>query len=217
MNEGLRPWLSVPSRCGGSARFPSILGRPAEADNRCPCSIQDGAMLARPPKPRFRKRSAFSWESLVFPGEPLGFCPAADYGNIDRLAGADKLLFRFENFLLDCGRRELRRDSDLIPIEPKVFDLLAHLVHNRERVVSRDDLIASVWDGRIVSESALATCINAARASVGDNGEEQRLIKTFPRKGLRFVGAVREEQEQQLAPAIGSHQKALALPDRPSI
>jgi len=172
-------------------------------------------MLARPPKPRFRKRSAFSWESLVFPGEPLGFCPATDYGNIDRLAGADKLLFRFENFLLDCGRRELRRDSDLIPIEPKVFDLLAHLVRNRERVVSRDDLIASVWDGRIVSESALATCINAARAALADSGDEQRLIKTLPRRGIRFVGAVREDAGE----ALETHTAPgpLALPDKPSI
>ena len=101
--------------------------------------------------------------------------------------------------------------------EPKVLDLLLYLVSNRDRVVSRDDLINAVWDGRIVSESALATCINAARASIADNGEDQRLIKTFPRKGLRFVSAVREEKEQLLAPAIILDQQALALPDRPSI
>ena len=99
----------------------------------------------------------------------------------------------------------------------KCFDLLLYLVGNRDRVVSRDDLISSVWDGRIVSEFALATCINAARAALADSGEEQRLIKTFPRKGLRFVGTVREENSQGSAPAISLRQPVLALPDRPSI
>ena len=123
----------------------------------------------------------------------------------------------FERFSLDSGRRELRRDDIPVSAEPKVLDLLLYLVSNRDRVVSRDDLINAVWDGRIVSELALATCINAARASIADNGEDQRLIKTFPRKGLRFVSAVREEKEQLLAPAIILDQQALALPDRPSI
>lgn len=124
----------------------------------------------------------------------------------------------FERFLLDAGRRELRRDDTSVPVEPKVLDFLLYVVGNRDRVVSRDDLINAVWDGRIVSESALATCINAARAALADSGEEQRLIKTFPRKGLRFVGAVREEKEQPpSSPAIILPQPALALPDRPSI
>ena len=78
--------------------------------------------------------------------------------------------------------------TDLLAVEPKVFDLLVHLIANRERVVSKDDLIAAIWDGRIVSESALTTAINAARAALGDSGEAQRLIKTLPRKGFRFVG-----------------------------
>jgi DNA-binding winged helix-turn-helix (wHTH) protein len=114
---------------------------------------------------------------------------------------SDKLLLRFENYQLDGDRRELRRDGQLVESEPKVFDLLAYVVANRERVVSRDALIAAVWDGRIVSESALATCINAARAAVGDSGEQQRLIKTLPRRGIRFVGAVREDAKGgELAP-----------------
>ena len=109
--------------------------------------------------------------------------------------GTDKLPFLFENYALDCDRRELRRGTHLMPVEPKVFDLLAYLVQNREHVVSRDELIAAVWDGRIISESALASCINAARSAVGDNGEEQRLIKTLPRKGIRFVGSVQEANQ----------------------
>jgi DNA-binding winged helix-turn-helix (wHTH) protein len=78
-----------------------------------------------------------------------------------------------------------------ISVSPKAFDLLAYVIRNRERVVSRDDLLSSVWDGRIVSESALTTCINAARHAISDSGEEQRLIKTLARKGIRFGGAVR--------------------------
>ncbi|HEY1506929.1 MAG TPA: transcriptional regulator, partial [Stellaceae bacterium] len=102
------------------------------------------------------------------------------------------MVFLFENFELDVDRRELRRGGLVKSLEPRVFDLLVHLVRNRERVVSRDELIASVWDGRIVSESALASSINAARVAIADSGDEQRLIKTLPRKGVRFVGSVRE-------------------------
>ena len=76
------------------------------------------------------------------------------------------MLFRFEDFSLDSDRRELRRGADLVPIEPQVFDLLVHLVRNRDRVVSKDDMIAAVWGGRIVSESALTNRINAARTAV---------------------------------------------------
>ncbi len=76
-------------------------------------------------------------------------------------------------------------------MQPQVFDLLEYLLRNRSRVVSRDDMLEAVWAGRIVSESTLATRINAARSAIGDDGEAQRLIRTFPRKGIRFVGDVR--------------------------
>lgn len=95
--------------------------------------------------------------------------------------------------MLDSDRRELRWRSDLIPMTPQVFDLLEYLIRNRGRVVGKDDLWASVWGGRIVSESALTTRINAVRSAVNDSGEQQRLIRTFPRKGVRFVGDVRED------------------------
>src|SRR5262245_37526762 len=101
-----------------------------------------------------------------------------------------------------------------------VFDLLAYVIQHRERVVSRDDLIAHVWDGRIVSESALASCINAARSAVGDSGEAQRLIKTLPRKGIRFVGVVRGETKpaETGSPTVAEPPKSdLALPDKPSV
>jgi DNA-binding winged helix-turn-helix (wHTH) protein len=107
----------------------------------------------------------------------------------------NNLPFLFENYVLDTDRRELRRAGALVSVEPQVFDLLEYLIRNRERVVSKDDLLAVVWRGRIVSESALSTRINAARSAIGDNGDEQRLIRTLPRKGFRFVGAVRQQEE----------------------
>jgi adenylate cyclase len=132
------------------------------------------------------------------------------------------LLYLFENFALDTDRRELRRGDAVVAVEPKVFDLLAYLIKNRQRVVSRDDLIARVWDGRIVSESALARGINVARGVIGDSGDAQRLIRTLPRKGLRFVGVVQEEQTPpalaaQAAPEPEKSTPTLPLPERSSI
>jgi pimeloyl-ACP methyl ester carboxylesterase/DNA-binding winged helix-turn-helix (wHTH) protein len=95
--------------------------------------------------------------------------------------------------VLDAQRREFRSGGTLIAIEPQVFDLLRFLIGNRDRVVSRDDLLAAVWGGRVVSDSAIAARINAARRAVGDSGEHQRWIRTIARKGFRFVGDVREE------------------------
>ena len=134
-----------------------------------------------------------------------------------RLPGEWRLPYHFEDYVLDPDRRELRREGRLLPIEPKVFDLLVHLISNRDRVVSKDNLIATIWDGRIVSESALTTCINAARTAIGDSGEVQRLIKTLPRKGIRFVGKV--EQGLTGVSAVGSllDTSILALPEKPSI
>ena len=138
-----------------------------------------------------------------------------------RAAGGEWLPYLFENYALDTERRELRRAGNLITLEPQVFDLLEYLVRHRERVVTKDDLIASIWQGRIVSESALSTRINALRVAIGDSGEEQRLIRTLPRRGLRFVGAVREEQKSHaggFTSTRAEQEKAmLALPDKPSI
>src|SRR5579884_1298154 len=98
--------------------------------------------------------------------------------------------FLFTDCVLDAERRELSRGGKPIAVEPQVFDLLIYLVRNRERVVSKDDLIGSVWAGRIVSNSTLTSRINAARTALGDDGTEQRLIRTITRKGFRFVGDV---------------------------
>ena len=133
--------------------------------------------------------------------------------------------YLFANHVLDTDRRELRRGSEPVAVEPQVFDLLVHLVENRDRVVSKDDLIASVWAGRIVSDSTLTTRINAVRRAVGDSGGEQKLIRTFARKGLRFVAPVQTLLESDGARVPGRTDEegrdrsrlALPLPDRPAI
>jgi pimeloyl-ACP methyl ester carboxylesterase/DNA-binding winged helix-turn-helix (wHTH) protein len=115
--------------------------------------------------------------------------------------------YLFEDCVLDTGRRELHRGADAVSLAPQVFDLLDHLIRNRERVVSKDDLIAAIWGGRIVSDAAVTTRINAARSAIGDSGEEQRLIKTLPRRGFRFVAPVREEEGAgQPAAALGGRE-----------
>ncbi len=96
-------------------------------------------------------------------------------------------------YLISSDATELKRGSEPIAVEPQVFDLLVYLVQNRDRVVSKDDLIASVWGGRIVSDSTLTSRINAVRKAVGDSGEKQSLIRTIARKGIRFVSAVDEQ------------------------
>jgi len=123
--------------------------------------------------------------------------------------------FLFSDHLLDCGRRELCRSSVPIDVEPQVFDLLIYLIQNRDRVVSKDDLIASVWHGRIVSDSTLASRINAARKAIGDCGAEQRLIRTFARKGIRFVGDV-STRHQGAGPAATAAGPG-PVPSRPGL
>lgn len=130
------------------------------------------------------------------------------------------LRYLFDDFAFDTGRRELRRGSDAVSIAPQVFDLLEYLIRSRDRVVSKDDLINAVWGGRIVSDAALTTRMNVVRSAIGDSGEEQRLIKTLPRKGFRFVGSVREEggQSPEASDSGGEPENVtLALPDKPSI
>ena len=102
--------------------------------------------------------------------------------------------YHFEEYEFDTDLRELYRGADAIQVAPQVFDLLDYLIRNRDRVVSKDDLINTVWNGRVVSDAALTTRLNVARNVLGDSGEKQRLIKTLPRKGFRFVGTVQELQ-----------------------
>lgn len=116
--------------------------------------------------------------------------------------------FLFGEFVIDVARRELRRGANSVQVEPQVFDLLVYLIENRDRVVTKDDLLAAVWHGRIVSESTLASRINAARHAIGDSGKQQHYIRTVVRRGLRFVGDVKEEANCAAAP-----ESALPSPD----
>lgn len=115
--------------------------------------------------------------------------------------------FAFGDYWLDADRRELRHGARQVAVEPQVFDLLVYLLLNRHRVASKDDVLNAVWGGRIVSESTLTSRIKAARAAIGDNGEDQRLIKTLSRKGFRFVGDARE-----LAEPPGSNATSTSTP-----
>ena len=129
--------------------------------------------------------------------------------------------FLFEDYALDTDLRELQRGAAVVSVTPQVFDLLDYLIRNRGRVVSKDDLINRIWNGRSVADAALTTRLNAARSAIGDSGQEQRLIKTLPRKGFRFVGPVLEAQgpagEAVANDQMESQEPVLALPDKPSV
>ena len=132
--------------------------------------------------------------------------------------------FVFDGHVLDTDTRELRRGDAQIALEPQVLDLLTYLVENRDRVVSKDDLIASVWGGRAVSDSALTSRIHAARKAIGDTGRNQKLIRTIARRGLRFVGTLHAPTDSDgRSPSAASDEPGMdsrrpsPLADRPVI
>jgi TolB-like protein/Tfp pilus assembly protein PilF len=129
------------------------------------------------------------------------------------------MIYNFENYSLDANRQELRCGANLVSIEPQVFDLLQYLICHRDRVVTKDDLIAHVWNGRLVSESTLSSRITAVRHAIGDSGVDQRFIRTVARKGIRFVGDIREIMDPSAADnslkKFGS--TPFRLPEKPSI
>jgi TolB-like protein/Tfp pilus assembly protein PilF len=153
----------------------------------------------------------------------------------DGSAGIDveerRLIFRFATYEFDIEQQELRRGGIVVPIEPQVFDVLAHLVQHRDRIVTKDELFEAVWKGRIVSDAALNSRISAARRAVGDDGAAQAVIRTAPRRGFRFVGEVRVDEagppappkEPPVEPILAEDAPALApaavlpLPNKPSI
>jgi len=131
--------------------------------------------------------------------------------------------YRFSDHMLDVDRRELHRDGVLLALEPQVFDILVHLVHNRDRVVSKDELIKHVWAGRIVSDATLDSRVRTVRLAVGDTGAKQSMIRTIPRRGIRFTAEVLCEpvgttttpplanRLPTIAPLIGSSKPSIAV------
>ncbi|WP_084124872.1 alpha/beta fold hydrolase [Demequina sp. NBRC 110054] len=103
-------------------------------------------------------------------------------------------LYRFDDFALDTAAYELRRGGDTVRVEPRVFDLLRHLIEHRDRVVTKEELLDELWGTRFVSESALTTALRSVRKAVGDSGGEQRLIQTSHGRGYRFVGEVTQDR-----------------------
>jgi TolB-like protein/cytochrome c-type biogenesis protein CcmH/NrfG len=124
------------------------------------------------------------------------------------------VLFLFADYTLDSNRRELLRGGERVDLEPQVLDVLIYLLRNRDRVVTKSELIASVWGGRIVSDGTVISRTHAARKAIGDTGQDQKLIRTIPRRGLRFVGEVRTQATDAEDVVAAT---AVSAPDRPTI
>ena len=122
------------------------------------------------------------------------------------------MIYRFDTYSLDTDRLELRNDAALVTVEPQVFALLVFLIENRDKVVTKDEIIDVVWKGRIVSDSTLNSRINAARRALDDDGKNQAVIKTFPRRGFRFVAEIKKGDVDKTRSQTSSK-----LPDIPSI
>ncbi|MEM7445096.1 MAG: winged helix-turn-helix domain-containing protein, partial [Pseudomonadota bacterium] len=129
----------------------------------------------------------------------------------------------FEHFVLDTDLAELSQAGVVVAIEPQVFDLLRFLIENRERVVTKDEIVERIWDGRFVSDAAISSCVKALRKALGDDGEQQRLVRTVRGRGFRFVGAVKEpaapqeahpasEMETPVAPTPSHKPSVIVLP-----
>ena len=124
------------------------------------------------------------------------------------------MIYRFGPFELDMDKIELRADGEVCPVEPQVFSLLALLVENRERLVSKDEIVEKVWDGRVVSESAVASRVKSARKVLGDDGITQRFIKTIHRQGFRFIADAKVVRTETAVPGGGIGPSIAVLPFR---
>lgn len=112
------------------------------------------------------------------------------------------MIYRFGRFELDTDKAELRDGGEPVALEPQVYSLLAFLIEHRERLLSKDEIFEKVWDGRVVTDSALASRVKAARQALGDDGKAQKYIRTAHGKGLRFVAEVRVERESPVPAAV---------------
>lgn len=100
------------------------------------------------------------------------------------------MLYRFDEFELDIENYELRHNGAAQHVEPKVFDFIHFLIQHTDRVLTREEIIKEIWQGRIISDTTISSCVKSARKALGDNGEHQRYIKTTRGRGFQFVGNV---------------------------
>jgi len=138
---------------------------------------------------------------------------------------ANRMIYKFGAIELDLAKVELRDNGESRSVEPQVFALIAYLAEHRDRMVSRDELFEKLWEGRVVSDSALASRIKSARRVLGDDGRTQAIIKTVHGKGLRFIADVQIRHAHAVVATTASSeapQKIAAQPEpenspRPSI
>jgi DNA-binding winged helix-turn-helix (wHTH) protein/pimeloyl-ACP methyl ester carboxylesterase len=123
------------------------------------------------------------------------------------ILGCLAMVYRFGEYSLDTVKYELKHGDQKVSVEPQVFDVLRFLMENRERVVSKDDLIDAVWGGRIVSDATLSSRISAARSAVGDTGDAQSVIRTIPKRGFQFVIELEAENQTQNVPHSSTHRQ----------
>jgi DNA-binding winged helix-turn-helix (wHTH) protein len=129
----------------------------------------------------------------------IGLRPPSRTSSVGIRVRERDLILRFDAYEIDLAQQELRRGGTVVPVEPQVFDVLAYLVQNHGRIISKDELLEAVWQGRIVSDAALTSRISAARRAIGDDGATQTYIRTVHKRGLRFVGDV--QADDAAAPA----------------
>ena len=130
------------------------------------------------------------------------------------------MIYQFDRFELDMARFELREEGTVQPLEPQVFSLLAYLIEHRERLVPKNEIFEKLWDGRVVTDSALTSRIKSARRVLGDSGKAQQFIKTIYGKGFRFIADVRfTHSVSMVLPGNGTEKPdvAIELSQRPSI
>ena len=127
-----------------------------------------------------------------------------------------RVLYRFDGFQLDTAKRELRRDGVLVPLQARVFECLCHLIEHRDRAVDRDELGQATFGRHDVSDAQLGQIILRARRAVGDDGQEQRLIRTIPRYGFRWMAQTQVVEAAAVGADVQDAETAAAtLPGAP--